>query len=99
MRQVNEAVRIIIAEADCIMNSKTEWHPAPLIRIIPVSVLQEEQGIARRSLSSQEAEEEEGGEELGAAGDFGPVDQLGVLSLCLFCVLCYSIPPWYSVVA
>ena len=64
VRQVNEAVRIIISKADCIMNSKTEWHQAPLVRIIPVSGLQEEQGTARRSLSSQEAEGEEGGDPL-----------------------------------
>ena len=50
VRQVNEAVRIIISKADCIMNSKTEWHQAPLVRIIPMSGLQEEQGTARGSL-------------------------------------------------
>ena len=46
-RQVNEAVRIIISKAECIMNSKTEWHQTPLVRIIPMSGLQEEQGTAR----------------------------------------------------
>ena len=50
VRQVNEAVRIIISRAECIMNSKTEWHQAPLVRIIPMSGLQEEQGTARGSL-------------------------------------------------
>jgi hypothetical protein len=50
VRQVNEAVRIIISKAQCIMNSKTEFHQAPLVRIIPVSGLQEEQGTGRGSL-------------------------------------------------
>ena len=50
VRQVNEAVRIIISKADCIMNSKTEFHQAPLVRIIPVTGLQEEQGAGRGSL-------------------------------------------------
>ena len=42
-RQVNEAVRIEISTADCIMNSKAEWHQAPLVRVVPVTGLQEEQ--------------------------------------------------------
>ena len=50
VRQVNEAVRIIILKAHCIMNSKTEFNQAPLVRIIPVSGLQEEQGTGRGSL-------------------------------------------------
>ena len=50
VRQVNEAVRIIISKADCIMYSKTEFHQAPLVRIIPVTGLREEQGAGRGSL-------------------------------------------------
>ena len=42
-RQVNEAVRIEMSTADCIMNSKAEWHQAPLVRVVPVTGLQEEQ--------------------------------------------------------
>ena len=42
-RQVNKAVRIEISTADCIMNSKAEWHQAPLVRVVPVTGLQEEQ--------------------------------------------------------
>ena len=50
VRQVNEAVRIIISKAECIVNSKSEWHQAPLVRIVPMSGLQEDQGAARGSL-------------------------------------------------
>ena len=50
VRQVNEAVRIVITKADCVMNSKSEWHQAPLIRILPMTGLQEDQGAGRGSL-------------------------------------------------
>ena len=42
-RQVNEAVKIESSTVDCIMNSKAEWHQAPLERVVPVTGLQEEQ--------------------------------------------------------
>ena len=41
VRQVNEGVR-----EQCLMNSKTEFHQHPVVRIIPVRGLQEEQGEA-----------------------------------------------------
>ena len=44
VRQVNEAVRIEMSEADCVMNSKAEFHQSPLVRWVPVTGLQEEQG-------------------------------------------------------
>ena len=44
VRQVNEAVRIEMSEADCVMNSKAEFHESPLVRVVPVTELQEEQG-------------------------------------------------------
>ena len=44
VRQVNEAVRIEMSKADCIMNSKSEFHQAPLVRVVPVNGLVEEQG-------------------------------------------------------
>ena len=44
MRQVNEAVRIEMSMADCVMNSKSEFHQAPLVRVVPVNGLVEEQG-------------------------------------------------------
>ena len=47
-RQANEAVRISRSEADMILNSKSEWHQAPLIRIIPVSGMLEDQVWLRR---------------------------------------------------
>ena len=43
MRQANEAVRIEMSTADCVMNSKAEFHQAPLIRVVPVTGLLEEQ--------------------------------------------------------
>ena len=43
VRQVNEAVRIEMSGADCVMNSKAEFHQAPLIRVVPVAGLHEEQ--------------------------------------------------------
>ena len=44
VRQVNEAVRITLSKAHCIMNSKSEWHQLPLVWIILMSNLQEDQG-------------------------------------------------------
>ena len=49
-RQVNEAVCIIISKPDSIMNSQTKFHKASLVRVVPMSVLQEEQGTGRGSL-------------------------------------------------
>ena len=46
VRQVNEGVRIQKSRAQCLMNSKTEFHQHPVVRIIPVRGLQEEQGEA-----------------------------------------------------
>ena len=43
-RQVNEAVRIGSSKADSIMNSKAEFHQAPLVRVVPVVGLEQEQG-------------------------------------------------------
>ena len=34
---MNEAVRIGSSKADSIMNSKTEFNQAPLVRVVPVS--------------------------------------------------------------
>ena len=42
-RQVNEAVRIGITKADIVINSKSEFRQAPIIRIVPTNGLQEEQ--------------------------------------------------------
>jgi hypothetical protein len=44
VRQVNEAVRIEMSVADCVMNSKAEFHQSPLVRVVAVTGLQEEQG-------------------------------------------------------
>ena len=37
-------VRIEMSKADCVMNSKSEFHQAPLVRVVPVNGLVEEQG-------------------------------------------------------
>ena len=52
VRQVNEAVRIEMSEADCVINSKAEFHQSPLVRVVAVTGLQEEQG--EELASSQE---------------------------------------------
>ena len=44
VRQVNEAVRIEMSKVDYVMNSKSEFHQAPLVRVVPVNSLVEEQG-------------------------------------------------------
>ena len=53
VQQVNEAVRIAITKPDCVMISKNEWHQAPLVRIIPMTGLQEDQGAGRGILGQQ----------------------------------------------
>ena len=50
-RQVNEAVRIMITSADIVLNSKSEFRQAPIIRVVPTNGLQEEQEEASRSSS------------------------------------------------
>ena len=42
-RQMNEAVRIMITSADIVLNSKSEFRQAPIIRVVPTNGLQEEQ--------------------------------------------------------
>ena len=43
-RQVNEAVRVTGSQADVILNSKNEFHQAPIMRVIVASGLHGEQG-------------------------------------------------------
>ena len=43
-RQANEGVRITASRAHIIMNSKNEWHQAPIIRVVTSSGLAGEQG-------------------------------------------------------
>ena len=42
-RQVHEAVRITRTEAEITLNLKSEFHQAPLVRIVATTGLQEEQ--------------------------------------------------------
>ena len=46
VRQVNEGVRIQKSRAHCVMNSKSEFHQHPVVRIVPMRGVQEEQGEA-----------------------------------------------------
>ena len=43
-RQINEAVRISSNIADHILNSKSEFHQAPIVRVVTTNGLQTEQG-------------------------------------------------------
>ena len=45
-RQVNEGVRIKRSKADFLMNSKSEFHQHPVVRVVPMRGLQQEQGEA-----------------------------------------------------
>ena len=62
-RQVHESVRISRTEAEFILNSKSEFHQAPLVRVVATTGLQEEQspaasqgvGEARGGRSGREA--------------------------------------------
>ena len=38
-RQINEAVRITSSQADFIMNSKSEFHQAPIVRVVATNGL------------------------------------------------------------
>ena len=37
VRQVNDSVRITISKAEHILNRQSEWHQAPLVRIVSMS--------------------------------------------------------------
>ena len=43
VRQVNEPVRMMRAKADTLLNSKSEFHQAPLVRVVALTGLQDEQ--------------------------------------------------------
>ena len=43
-RQVNEGVRIKRSKAVCLMNSKSEFHQHPVVRVVPMRGIQLEQG-------------------------------------------------------
>ena len=47
-RQVNEGVKIKRSKADCLMNSKSEFHQHPVVRVVPVRGIQLEQGEEQR---------------------------------------------------
>ena len=61
LRQVNEPVRMLRAKADCLMNSKSEFHQAPLVRVVTLTGLQEEQGEGEGdTLGGRRAGEQQG---------------------------------------
>ena len=61
VRQVNEPVRMLRAKADCLMNSKSEFHQAPLVRVVTLTGLQEEQGEGEGdTLGGRRAGEQQG---------------------------------------
>ena len=43
-RQVNEGVRINRSKADCLMNSKSEFHQHPVVRVVPMRVCSRSRG-------------------------------------------------------
>ena len=43
-RQVNEGVRIQRSRADYLLNSKSEFHQHPVVRVVPMRGIQVEQG-------------------------------------------------------
>ena len=47
-RQVNEGVRIKRSKAVCLMNSKSEFHQHPVVRVVPMRGIQLEQGEEQR---------------------------------------------------
>ena len=55
-----------MSKADCLMNSKAEFHQSPLVRVIPMTNLQEEQqpGVDPR----QGGREREGGRQVARGG-------------------------------
>ena len=78
------------------MNSKTEFHQAPLVRIVPMTGLQEEQGTGRGSLQpggvgrrrgGQRGGGRQGQEKVEGAGHLGPIDQPASVVLSSLLVL------------
>ena len=72
-RQVHEAVRITRTEAEIILNSKSEFHQAPLVRVVATTGLQEEQTTSASqgvgsSLGTRQAERGRGRGGRGAQG-------------------------------
>ena len=59
VRQVNEAVRIGMSDAECLMNSKSEFHQAPLVRLVATTGLQDEQEERLDDVRGREEEEAE----------------------------------------
>ena len=72
VRQVNEPVRMMRAKADCLLNSNSEFHQAPLVRVVALTGLQEKQGEgAGDTLGGRRAGEEQGARERTGIGRSG----------------------------
>ena len=69
-RQVNEAVRISSSKADLVMNSKSEFHQAPIVRVTVAAGLQlgqgEEQEVVARGRGGRGAGSRRPGTSRGA---------------------------------
>ena len=73
-RQVHEAVRILRTDAEIILNSKSELHQTPLLRVVATNGLQEEQtsaasqGLGAAAGSSSQGRRGRGGRGGGGQG-------------------------------
>ena len=72
VRQVNEAVRIEMSKADCVMNSKSEFHQALLVRVAwwrsrGLEWTHDFQGVEEEQLAKDRVEEEAEDADLGTS--------------------------------
>ena len=73
-RQVHEAARILRTDAEIILNSKSEFHQTPLMRVVATNGLQEEQtsagsqGLGAAAGSSSQGRRGRGGRGGGGQG-------------------------------
>ena len=51
---MNEAVRITSSKADFLLNSKSEFHQSPIVHVVPVNGLREDQGVVEQGGGVQE---------------------------------------------
>ena len=68
VRQVNEPVRMMRAKADCLLNSKSDFHQAPLVRVVALTGLRDEQEDRVGASSGGRGAEQQGGRGRGLAG-------------------------------
>ena len=76
-RQANEGVRITASKATILMNSKNEWHQAPIIRVVAASGLAGDQGEDQSPVLLGAAGRGRGRGGRGGRGDTGGVRSRG----------------------